>query len=309
MEDKAVSTEDLCRVDHKRNVALSLARLEAILQTLVENKVESLKNDNRKQSSVHSKPKSILKRLRLTSTSSQSTTKNEKMEENGIIDGVKLEHVVEVENIVRKSALKKESSSSSVGSQQYQYRIPSFEASSIVSDEERNRSMQCDNIESCASINERPPSCCCSQEMEGHILHYDDDYVSLKLNAYGDNIETDTILSEEAIRRARKKRRKRRKKRMKKRMALEQRGFLVEAGVLDESFKHITVEDSTKKAKWTIVGTAFLLLFMCLLLVGITLRMAPIIDEMVRKENEEFVNSLSRHKNISSGVSVHSNNT
>jgi hypothetical protein len=39
-------------------------------------------------------------------------------------------------------------------------------------------------------------------------------------------------------------------------------------------------DELPKRARWTIVATAGLLLFMCVLLVGITLRMAPIIDEM-----------------------------
>jgi hypothetical protein len=39
-------------------------------------------------------------------------------------------------------------------------------------------------------------------------------------------------------------------------------------------------DELPKRARWTIVATACLLLFMCFLLVGITLRMAPIIDEM-----------------------------
>lgn len=44
--------------------------------------------------------------------------------------------------------------------------------------------------------------------------------------------------------------------------------------------KEIDPEDLSQKARWTIIATACLLLLMCLMLVGITLRMAPIIDEM-----------------------------
>ncbi|XP_071442747.1 SKI family transcriptional corepressor 2-like [Hetaerina americana] len=51
------------------------------------------------------------------------------------------------------------------------------------------------------------------------------------------------------------------------------------------------------KARWAIVATACLLLLMSVLLVGITLRMAPVIDEMVRKENEQMMNSLNREGN------------
>lgn len=42
----------------------------------------------------------------------------------------------------------------------------------------------------------------------------------------------------------------------------------------------IDPDDLPKRARWTIIATAFLLLIMCLFLVGITLRMAPIIDDM-----------------------------
>lgn len=36
----------------------------------------------------------------------------------------------------------------------------------------------------------------------------------------------------------------------------------------------------SQRARWTIIATACLLLLMCLLLVGVTLRMAPLIDDM-----------------------------
>uniref|UniRef100_A0A182YFQ4 Uncharacterized protein n=1 Tax=Anopheles stephensi TaxID=30069 RepID=A0A182YFQ4_ANOST len=42
----------------------------------------------------------------------------------------------------------------------------------------------------------------------------------------------------------------------------------------------IDPDDLPQRARWTIIATACLLLIMCLLLVGITLRMAPIIDDM-----------------------------
>ncbi|XP_072384419.1 uncharacterized protein [Diabrotica undecimpunctata] len=318
MADKAVSTEDLCGDQQKVSVAVSLVRLEAILQTLIENKVEALRNESRKTSSIHSSQKSILKRLRLTSTSSQSTTKEENEKERGkktaIVNTdlpVKHDHVVEVEKVVRKSALKKESSISSASTiQQCACRMPSFEVSSLISDDDRNRAMQYDNIymDGCSSLTERPPSCYCNPKLEGQTIHYDEDYISLKIDPDKPS-PIDDLLAEEALYRARRKRRKRRKKELKKRMAMAQNTCFVEGGELNETFKHLTVEDSSKRAKWTIVATAFLLLFMCLLLVGITLRMAPIIDEMVRKENEEFVNSLTRHRNVSAANSVHLNHT
>lgn len=42
----------------------------------------------------------------------------------------------------------------------------------------------------------------------------------------------------------------------------------------------IDPDDLPQRARWTIIATACLLLFMCLLLVGVTLRMAPLIDDM-----------------------------
>ncbi|CAO1359808.1 unnamed protein product [Diamesa serratosioi] len=48
----------------------------------------------------------------------------------------------------------------------------------------------------------------------------------------------------------------------------------------DKSVKVIDPDDLPQRARWTIIATACLLLIMCLLLVGITLRMAPLIDDM-----------------------------
>ncbi|XP_065079324.1 uncharacterized protein LOC135702219 [Ochlerotatus camptorhynchus] len=67
----------------------------------------------------------------------------------------------------------------------------------------------------------------------------------------------------------------------------------------DQSVKVIDPDDLPQRARWTIIATAFLLLIMCLLLVGITLRMAPLIDDMVRQENERLMReSLDRAKMI-----------
>lgn len=107
MTDKAVSTEDPSTVKlAEPNAALGIARLQALLHTLVENKVEALKNDNRKVSSVHSSPKSILNRLRLTSTSSQSTkdTEEEKQNEERKMNQEKSDHhVIDMEKFERPS--------------------------------------------------------------------------------------------------------------------------------------------------------------------------------------------------------------
>lgn len=42
----------------------------------------------------------------------------------------------------------------------------------------------------------------------------------------------------------------------------------------------INPNDLPQRAKWTIIITAGLLLITCMLLVGVTLRMAPVIDEI-----------------------------
>ncbi|XP_075165254.1 uncharacterized protein LOC142237745 [Haematobia irritans] len=49
-----------------------------------------------------------------------------------------------------------------------------------------------------------------------------------------------------------------------------------------QEVKVIDPDDLPQRARWTIIATACLLLLMCLMLVGITLRMAPIIDDMAR---------------------------
>lgn len=75
--DKAVSTEDLRFAT--RDVNLDVARLEAVLNTLVENKVEAMKNEKTKlSSSSHSTPMTWDKRLqRITSSSTASSSHKE----------------------------------------------------------------------------------------------------------------------------------------------------------------------------------------------------------------------------------------
>lgn len=103
-------------------------------------------------------------------------------------------------------------------------------------------------------------------------MQYDDDYVSINMEDF-ENFEEDAIITHDALRRARRKRRRRRKKKKKRHH---------QAIVLPpiEKVKVIDPDDLPQRARWTIVATACLLLLMCLLLVGVTLRMAPIIDDM-----------------------------
>lgn len=78
----------------------------------------------------------------------------------------------------------------------------------------------------------------------------------------------------------RRKRRKRRKKRRKERQ-IRARGLMAdELKSVKNATKVLDPEDLPKRARWTIVATACLLILMSMLLVGVTLRMAPIIDEM-----------------------------
>lgn len=108
-------------------------------------------------------------------------------------------------------------------------------------------------------------------------MSFDEDYVSLRIDDFADfdDIEEDVMMTHEALKRARRKRRKRRKRRMKR----HQHHQLAIAAV-EENVKVIDPDELPQRARWTIVATACLLLFMCLLLVGVTLRMAPIIDDM-----------------------------
>ncbi|KAJ8918013.1 hypothetical protein NQ315_011466, partial [Exocentrus adspersus] len=279
--DKAVSTEDLCADLQKQGALPGVARLEAILHALVENKVESLKNDN-----LNSSSRSIFKRLRLkqsTKTDGGKGGKGEKARTR------KREHHVVNMRRVKRQALKQEVSISSPESQQYQCRVRSCEVS-LHSDDDRNRSINYDNIyidNSCSSLAERP-RCCCNRDPNGELTHFDDDYVSLKIESLGD-VETDAIIAEEALRRARRKRRRRRKRKTTKRRL---HAHLVAPEELRDSYRNLTEDELSRRAKWTIVATACLLLFMCLLLVGITLRMAPIIDEMGRVTEISFLNLI-----------------
>lgn len=51
----------------------------------------------------------------------------------------------------------------------------------------------------------------------------------------------------------------------------------------------LEAEDLPKRARWTIIATACLLLLMSVLLVGVTLRMAPVIDEMGESHHVYFL--------------------
>lgn len=101
-------------------------------------------------------------------------------------------------------------------------------------------------------------------------IHYDDDdYVALNV---ADELEEEEILSgTEKIEAPREKYHRPRRKRKRKRRKINNTGPQEEL---------VDPEELPPRARWTIVATACLLLTMSLLLVGVTLRMAPIIDDM-----------------------------
>lgn len=101
-------------------------------------------------------------------------------------------------------------------------------------------------------------------------IHYDDDdYVALNI---ADELEEEEILSgTEKIEAPREKYHRPRRKRKRKRRKINNTGPQEEL---------VDPEELPPRARWTIVATACLLLTMSLLLVGVTLRMAPIIDDM-----------------------------
>ncbi|XP_050699384.1 uncharacterized protein LOC126986916 [Eriocheir sinensis] len=51
-------------------------------------------------------------------------------------------------------------------------------------------------------------------------------------------------------------------------------------------------DEMPRKVRWSIMATGLILLLMSVILVGATLKMAPLIDEMVRKENEDILREL-----------------
>lgn len=88
-----------------------------------------------------------------------------------------------------------------------------------------------------------------------------------------DELEEEEILSgTEKIEAPREKYHRPRRKRKRKRISK-----INNTGPQEEL---VDPEELPPRARWTIVATACLLLTMSLLLVGVTLRMAPIIDDM-----------------------------
>ncbi|XP_049541997.1 uncharacterized protein LOC125955136 isoform X2 [Anopheles darlingi] len=110
-------------------------------------------------------------------------------------------------------------------------------------------------------------------------IPYDDDFiydVSLQVDSDYHAEELDSVEHEH---KKKYKRHHRHHHRHCKKKKYKRRKILVH-DLDDQSVKVIDPDDLPQRARWTIIATACLLLIMCLLLVGITLRMAPIIDDM-----------------------------
>ncbi|CAH1379848.1 unnamed protein product [Tenebrio molitor] len=285
MTDKAVSTEDLC-IDLPRNASLEAARLEAVIKTLIENKVETLKNAKRKSSSITSSPKSLFNKLRGTSTSTVSSKDRDEITSIHSQTSKKCEpkrlgkHKPEHRN--RRMSPRSPRRGRTSHSRKPHERMLQF------SDEDGNENYGFLHKDICkdqqCTMLDCPESCYCRRNPNEIQIHVDDDFISLNIEDYN-NLDPEEMAAIRAVKRAQRKKRRRRKHQRKQ---LKMTAVAVQVNDL----KDLDDDELSQRARMTIVLTAFLLLFMCLLLVGITLRMAPLIDDMVRKENEELMNSL-----------------
>ncbi|XP_035728273.1 lateral signaling target protein 2 homolog isoform X2 [Vespa mandarinia] len=137
-------------------------------------------------------------------------------------------------------------------------------------------------------------ACYFSQSTAQLKIHYDEDEDYLALNIADELEEEETLSGPEKIEEPRETYHRPRKKRKRKRRRIESVG--PEEEIVDP-------EELPPRARWTIVATACLLLAMSLLLVGVTLRMAPIIDDMgdgrrasVSKKNRPRRSGTTRRK-------------
>ncbi|XP_032667319.1 histone-lysine N-methyltransferase set1-like isoform X1 [Odontomachus brunneus] len=137
-------------------------------------------------------------------------------------------------------------------------------------------------------------SACYISQSEAQLnIPYDDaDYVALNVA----DEEEETLSGPEKVDELQERYHRPRRKRKRKRCKVE--------SVVSPEEELVDPEELPPRARWTIVVTACLLLAMSLFLVGVTLRMAPIIDDMVRKENEELLNSLNRDNSVPENVTA-----
>ncbi|KAK5650477.1 hypothetical protein RI129_001506 [Pyrocoelia pectoralis] len=292
--DKAVSTEDLS-FKPQRAIYLEVAKLESVFRTLVENKVEAIKNDKVRLSSVNSSPKSLLHRMRITSSSSAASSKGNlhknspspkhRRRRRATDDG-------ELDYNYYKKSKTDDTSKGDTPSPRFKKQRCCLRPHGDEETREIIKYLHCDSICSADDyINISAASYpCCSTEHTQITMPCSADYVSLKMDGF-EEIEEETIAYRSYLSKDKRRRHRRRRRRRKKHMRSH---IEITSLPISEEVKEIDPDELPPRARWTIVVTACLLLFMCLLLVGITLRMAPIIDDMVRKENEEFMNSLHR---------------
>ncbi|XP_063906606.1 uncharacterized protein LOC135125161 [Zophobas morio] len=278
MTDKAVSTEDLC-IDVPRNASLEALRLEAVIKTLIENKVETLKNAKRKSSSITSSPKSLFNKLRGTSTSTVSS--KDKDEIVSIHSPLPKRHEVSRRRDGKRTDHRKRRIHHHSSPRRARKSHKPHERTLQFSDEDGNENYGFLHREAMLTCAE---NCCCRQNPNEIQIHVDSDFISLNLEDYN-SLDPEEVAAMSTVKRAQRKKRRRRKH---QRSQMKMTAVAVQVNDL----KDLDDDELSQRARMTIVLTAFLLLFMCLLLVGITLRMAPLIDDMVRKENEELMNSM-----------------
>ncbi|XP_076650770.1 uncharacterized protein LOC143357928 [Halictus rubicundus] len=312
--DKAVSTDD-------GGGGMEVARLEAVLAALVETKVEAIKASSTLSKRSGSAPASP-RRLRLTSTSTASSSLNHHHHHHhhhqhrrkshyhhhhhhhhhhrgkrhdsapcdAFIEDDRHQHSSRHDKARRRaSESPRRPKKKRKHSRDVQTGLNSrFELYGLDGDQnlalinfERTRETFSD---SCEYPQLHQSAYCLSESTAQLKIHYNDEnYVALNV---ADKLEEEKILSGiEKHEKAREKYHQPRKKRKRKRRK-------VTKTIPREEF--VDPDELPPRARWTIVATACLLLAMSLLLVGVTLRMAPIIDDMVRKENEELLNSLNR---------------
>ncbi|EGI64417.1 hypothetical protein G5I_07142 [Acromyrmex echinatior] len=267
--DKAVSTDD-----GGGSGGMEVARLEAVLAALVETKVEAMKASStlsRRSGSAPTSPR----RPRLTSTSTASSSLTFANYALSVL-GRGRRRASESPRSPRKKRRHSRSPNVLQGVvQDVHAGLDSrFELLGIDGDQdvalinfERAKEVLGD---SCEYPRLHRSACYFSQSAAQLKIHYDDDdYVALNV---ADELEEEETLSgpekvDEAQGRYHRPRRKRKRKRRK-----------IEPVCPEEEL--VDPEELPPRARWTIVATACLLLAMSLLLVGVTLRMAPIIDDM-----------------------------
>ncbi|KAF5293844.1 hypothetical protein FQR65_LT10982 [Abscondita terminalis] len=292
--DKAVSTEDL-HSKPQRAIYLEVAKLESVFRTLVENKVESIKNDKIRLASVTSSPKSLIRRMRITSSSSAASSKGNLQKNSPSPKHRRRRRATDEEPLSSefKKPRTEENSKTDVQNTLYSKQRCCLRSYGDEETREIIKYLHCDSICSAddyISISPVPYPCCSNERGPQMVMPCNSDYVSLKMDGF-EEIEDETVAYRNYINKDKRKRHRRKRRRRKKHLKSH---IEITSLPISEEVKEIDADELPQRARWTIVITACLLLFMCLLLVGITLRMAPIIDDMVRKENEEFVNSLHR---------------